>query len=312
MSYEIKTLSEYQKQMQVFENSQDQMTLPELRLILRTDAHRFGPEWGKKNDPDYPLGESFMNNFIEVGSQLMNCGLKTVCAYIHGDEVSLLLDSSESSNSRKKSRLISLISSLAALSFFEITNKKASFYTKLSEIPNEERLIDYFFWQRKTASRNLISRNISILMEEKNYSKTDIGSILGNSDEAAQLKILKDFGRPIESFSSYERFGAFISWVNEEKDNNLNHIPKLEILKSLPESDSEYLNFLIKKIFQNGFNTQESKLGFSIETDKKSHDKKLKPESSEKVKKESKNTKSTLKPQIKDKTASFRLGRHKG
>jgi hypothetical protein len=280
------------------------MTLPELRLILRTDAHRFGPEWGNKNDPEYPLGESFMNNFIEVGSQLMNCGLKTVCAYIHGDEVSLLLDSSESSNSRKKSRLISLISSVAALSFYEITKKKATFFTKLSELPNEQRLLDYFFWQRKTALRNLISRNISILMEEKGYSKADIGSILGNSDEAAQLKILKDFGRPIESFSAYERFGAFISWMKKDESSDLSAQQQLEILSKLPESDSEYLDLLSKKIFENGFAVLESKKTPQTPFNKKPRTPNT-PKSTPNL-----NPKSI--PTKKEKTASFRLGKHKG
>ncbi len=254
--YLIRTLGEYQRSMEVFETSQDPLTLPDVRLVLRGDAHRFGPSWNDEPDAEYPFGTKFIGALTETAKIMMACGLKTVFAYMHGDEVSLLLDESESNNARRKSRLISLASSTASLAFLQAFGKPAVFHTRLAELPNDSRVLDYFFWQRKVAQRNFLSRTLGLLLADSGRSESEAAATLKALDENGRRELLVQLGRPPSTVSAYEQFGLALWWENKKTQDG--DKPTLQLESRLPASDDEYLTLLNGRLFGSGFACAES------------------------------------------------------
>ena len=237
--YQIRTLGEYQRMMDSFETAQDSMTLPDVRILLRVDAHRFGPTWSSEPDSEYPFGPRFISALHDTAVTLMACGLKTSFAYMHGDEVSLLLAEAESNNSRRRSRLLSIASSAAAAAFQGSFGKPALFFTKLCELPNPTRVLDYFFWQRKVAMRNFLSRTLGILLEKQGLSDSEISTRLHPLDEAGRRSLLLELGRTPDTVSEYEKYGLAYWWDLDSADGET-----LCFSKTLPPDDTSYLRFL--------------------------------------------------------------------
>lgn len=253
--YAIRSLGEYQRLMDVFETSQDGMTLPDLRLVLRVDAHRFGDSWDDEPESDYPFGIRFTDALCDAAKVMMACGLKTVFAYMHGDEVSLLLDEAESNNPRRKSRLISIASSVSTLAFQEAFGKPAAFFTKLSELPNPTRVLDYFIWQKKVAARNFLSRTLGLLLVEQGLSDEDVAARLKPLDDPARRALLVELGRTPDTVTDYEQFGLALWW---ELGSGASQNVALCIDDHLPQSDQEYLELLADRVFGTGYCCPES------------------------------------------------------
>ena len=256
--YNVRSLGEYQRSMDTFETAQDGMTLPDVRILLRVDAHRFGPVWESEPDSEYPFGPRFISALDETAKVLMACGLKTSFAFMHGDEVSLLLAEAESNNSRRRSRLISIASSAAAAGFLTAFGKPALFYTKLSELPNPTRVLDYFFWQRKVAMRNFLARTIGLLLVEQGLGDAEIAAKLSPLDESGRRALLAELGRTPDTISDYEQFGLAYWWQSDQKDE-----VSLYGCRELPADDSDYLQLLGRCLSHPGFSCAESLQGVS-------------------------------------------------
>jgi signal transduction histidine kinase len=54
----------------------------------------------------------------------------------------------------RRSKLISTIASAAAVHFLKVSGREALFEAKLSELPSSNRVLEYFFWQRRYCFRN--------------------------------------------------------------------------------------------------------------------------------------------------------------
>ncbi len=152
-----RSLADYQRSLSCFENSNDFSILPGLFLIVRIDAHRVGA-WDRE-DEDYPFSKKFHSTLVDTAERLMLGPVVCAGSYIHGDEISLLLSLQESSNPRKRSKLLSLLSSYASLFANQRLGRgrEVVFHAKLSELPDVGTVADYFIWQRLVAIRNSIN-----------------------------------------------------------------------------------------------------------------------------------------------------------
>ena len=263
--YTVRSLGEYQRMMDTFEIAQDGMTLPDVRLLFRVDAHRFGPAWADEPEHEYPFGSRFIEALAKTAEVLMSCGLKTSFAFMHGDEVSLLLDEAESNNSRRRSRLISIASSAATAGFLDAFGKPALFFTRFAELPNLTRVFDYFLWQRKVAMRNFLSRTLGLLLMREGLTEEQVAAKLKPlTDEASRKQLLTELGRTPDTISDYELYGAAWWWSNQGAGKS--DAPALMRSFSLPDTDSDYVALLGHCLANPGIACPESLAGIPILT----------------------------------------------
>ena len=239
----IKTLGEYQRLLERFENTNDQLLLPDLFFIIRVDAHRIGNGWGEQQD--YPFSTLFQKSLKLTARNLMMSGFRVTYSYIHGDEISLVLDALESANQRKRARLLTLFSSYATAYFNQISEAKVVFHAKLSELPTRTHVIDYFMWQRKASARNFLTRKIINTMQSKGVSPKEIDSKVSKLSEDERRKLLVELGYPEEELSVSDLYGHGLWWGDTNSS-------KAELVESssLGANDEQYVQLLEKVLYK--------------------------------------------------------------
>jgi len=221
--------------MSKFESCGDSFILPDIHLIVRLDAHRHGEEWEGSEDEEYPFGVGFVQSLSETAGRLMESGYRTVYSFIHGDEISLLLDITETSSPRRRARLVSGLASSAAVEFYRSFNRRVWFHARLSELPSTTHVIDYFMWQRKVGSRNYLARTIGLALTAEGLSPKEIEERIGKLSEEERYTYAAGLGI---TPTSYQRYGAGV-WWEEGRDGR-----SLKVANTLPSDDLTYAHFI--------------------------------------------------------------------
>src|SRR5688572_15499609 len=133
-------LGDLQRSLERFENYNDGFILPDTFLVLRLDSHRYG-DWSELGPGEYPCGQRVTRAFHETAVSLMTSSLRVICAFCHGDEISLFIDPVENNSPLRRSRIISILSSAASLHFSQSAGLSATFEARLAELPSLDRVV---------------------------------------------------------------------------------------------------------------------------------------------------------------------------
>ncbi len=240
----IRTLGEYQRQMERFEKS-DGTTLPDIYLAIRIDAHRTGPEWDDIPDTDYPFAPHFIESLTSTAQDLMCSGFRVLYSFVHGDEITLLFDPSESAAQRRRGRIASLVASYGTVGFLRASHRAVAFHSQLSELPTAGNVIDYFMWQRKVATRNYFSRTLGIAWLKSGMEKRKIEERLSSlSNDEERFSCLDELNIDRKSVTPYHRFGLALWWERLLSADGY----RLVVCDQLPESDEHYRDLVSSKI----------------------------------------------------------------
>ena len=239
---EIRSLGEYQRSMDRFERC-DGFILPEMHLIIRIDAHRTGPEWSDFPDDGYPFDPGFVTALTKTAKHLMGFGFRVLYAFVHGDEISVLLDPQESTNQRRRGRLVSLFSSAGAVGFLREFPRPVIFHAQLSELPTAGHVIDYFMWQRKVSSRNFFSRTLGLKLAAQGLNAAEIDAKIGKISEQERENLAVELGLTDEHITRYHRFGLALWWDQAGSGG-----PQVVVCDELPATDEEYRDLVVERI----------------------------------------------------------------
>jgi tRNA(His) 5'-end guanylyltransferase len=237
-----KGIGELEKALQRFETYNDGFILPDTRLVLRLDAHRLAaPSANGDQVPqgDYPCGPHYTAAFHRTAVSLMTATYRVAMAYQHGDEISLLIDPTENSNPLRRSKLISSFASAAAVGFLQSSGVAALFDTRLSELPSNDRVLEYFLWQRRYCYRNAVSITLRKTLLAKGYSAEAAEREIHGVSEKDRLSKLEQLGSPIAHVPGSTRRGALFYWESFSHGGR-EHF-RIKANSSLPEDDAEFL-----------------------------------------------------------------------
>lgn len=215
---QILSLGEYQRALERFERC-DGFTLPDIRVVIRIDAHRSGPEWQSFPDSGYPFDPQFVRALVHAGHHLLCSGFRIQFAYIHGDEISLLLDRAETMTQRRRTRLASLLASAASVAFVRAFPRAVVFHAVMSELPTDDHVVDYFMWQRKVATRNFLSRTLGLALAAKGMTAQEIDARIGKATDEDKWALLAELGRSQAEVSAYDRLGLALWWEKDSRSD---------------------------------------------------------------------------------------------
>jgi tRNA(His) 5'-end guanylyltransferase len=235
--------------MERFETYNDGFILPDSRLVIRLDAHRFG-DWSGLED-EYPCGPRIAKVFHETAINLMTSSFRVKVAFVQGDEISLFLDPAENSNPLRRSSIISAFSSAAAVHFLKTSGLAATFNTRLSELPSADRLLEYFMWQRRYCYRNAITIALRRALLSQGRSPSEADQAFHGVPEEQRISLLEQLGIPLSSIPSTTLKGAFFGW-RSTKDHD-NHLTIASFL-NLPDDDDEFIKLVSRFT---GFNVSQ-------------------------------------------------------
>jgi tRNA(His) 5'-end guanylyltransferase len=242
---EKRGIGELQRSLERFETYNDGFILPDTRLVIRLDAHRLG-DWSRVGSGEYPCGSELTKAFHATAKSLLTSSFRVIMAYAHGDEISLFINPSENSNPLRRSKLISTFASAAALHFRDATGLSALFDARLSELPSDERVIEYFMWQRRYCFRNAVTISLRKALAASGLSPEDVERRLHGLPESARIETLADVGISLDGIPATTRRGAIFSW-HEVKMGNRSGFTINE-MTSLPEDDVEFVKLTRKLV----------------------------------------------------------------
>jgi len=235
---EKRGIGELQRSLERFETYNDGFILPDTRLVVRLDAHRLG-DWSGVASGEYPCGEELTKAFHATAKALLTSSFRVILAYAHGDEISLYIDPTENSNPLRRSKLISAFSSAAALHFRDATGLSALFDARLSELPSDERVAEYFMWQRRYCFRNALTIALRRALIASGLSAEDAERKLHGLPEAQRVEALTQAGISLDSIPVTTRRGALFSWREITKDGRSEF--SISEITSLPDDDLEFV-----------------------------------------------------------------------
>jgi tRNA(His) 5'-end guanylyltransferase len=227
-----------------FETYNDGFILPDTLVVVRLDAHRYG-DWSSLVD-EYPTGPTVTKGLLVTARALMSASFRVVLAYVHGDEISLVIDPTENINPLRRSKLISAFTSAAAIHFLQATGLAAMFDAKVSELPSTERLAEYLFWQRKYCYRNATTIALRKALMRGGITAEQAESKIRGATEEERVEHLKRAGSPVETIPPTTRRGSLLYWDTVEVDGTPQ--VKVAVNTKLPDNDEVYETLMIERL----------------------------------------------------------------
>lgn len=263
---QLTTLADCERACKRFETFNDSYILPDLYLVIRVDGRRFSRLGDFVANLERPYDLRVRDAMLETAGLLMGVGCRVRFAVVQSDEISLLLDPTESINPRRRSKLLTIFASEASLAFSQRIGGSVPFCATLSELPSLRHVRDYFYWRRLLQKRNCVVDTIYHLLLQQGLSAPQVAEQHVKLGEEERQQLLKELGCPLEKIPLWQRLGVALWWAEDFLANNetKSEIDALiNVALELPLADDAYLAFLDERLQGEAFNADlQSVIGF--------------------------------------------------
>ena len=237
--------------MRIYEQSLDQVLLPELYLVARLDGNRFTRLTKEVCHFEAPFDEHFRDMMVETVKALMTYGFRVIYGYTESDEISLLFHPEEDTFGRKVRKYNSLLAGVASAAFSMQLGQQAVFDCRMVPLPTVERVQDYFLWRQEDAHRNSLNSQCYWMLRKQGKSVAEATSTLEGQSVAFKNELLFQNGINFDKLPSWQKRGIGVYWDTYEKQGFNPITGKTEIAerrmlkvdKELPLRD-EYASFV--------------------------------------------------------------------
>ena len=204
-------------QMRKYEQSLDQVLLPELYLVARLDGNRFTRLTKEICKFEAPFDVRFRDMMIETVKVLMNYGFRVIYGYTESDEISLLFHPAEDTFGRKVRKYNSLLAGVASAAFSMQLGQQAIFDCRMVPLPTLERAQDYFLWRQEDAHRNSLNSHCYWLLRNHGKSVAEATEMLSGKSVAFKNELLFQNGINYDKLPSWQKRGIGVYWKTVEK-----------------------------------------------------------------------------------------------
>ncbi len=145
------------RKMRVFETAHDHKVLPGMFMVARLDGRNFTHVTRDVHHFDAPFDERFRDHMVTATMHLMQCGFRTAYGYTQSDEISILFHRDDTTFDRKLRKYESVLAGEASAAITLQLGAHAAFDCRISQLPAEEYVVDYFRWRSEDADRNALN-----------------------------------------------------------------------------------------------------------------------------------------------------------
>ena len=203
--------------MRVYEQSLDQVLLPELYLVARLDGNRFTRLTRDICHFEAPFDEQFRDMMVETVKALMNYSFRVIYGYTESDEISLLFHPEEDTFGRKVRKYNSLLAGVASAAFSAQLSKQAIFDCRMVPLPSIERVQDYFLWRQEDAHRNSLNSHCYWMLRKQGKSAGEATDMLNGKSVAFKNELLFQNGINYDTLPSWQKRGIGVWWDTVQK-----------------------------------------------------------------------------------------------
>ncbi len=208
---------ELDSMMRVYEQSIDQVLLPELYMVARLDGNRFTRLTKEICHFEAPFDVKFRDLMIETVKALMTYGFRVIYGFTESDEISLLFHPEESTFGRKVRKYNSILAGVASASFSLNLGQQAIFDCRMVPLPTLERVQDYFQWRQEDAHRNSLNAHCYWMLRKQGKSVAEATQTLTRQSVAFKNELLFQNGINYNELPNWQKRGIGIYWETYEK-----------------------------------------------------------------------------------------------
>lgn len=207
------------KEMRVFECNFDQWVLPEIYMVARIDGRSFTRLTKDILNLEAPFDDRFRDAMVETTKHLMNSGFNINYGYTQSDEISLLFELNENTFSRKIRKFNSVLAGEASAKFSLAFNYPCAFDCRISQLPNQHKVVDYFRWRNEDALRNSLNAYCYWTLRKNNFSAKKATNEVKKLNTSGKNELLFQYGINFNDLPKWQKRGIGIYWIKKEKES---------------------------------------------------------------------------------------------
>jgi tRNA(His) 5'-end guanylyltransferase len=219
---------ELDTKMRVFEEADDYCVLPGMHIVIRLDGRGFTRLTKETLALEKPFDIRMRVAMGLTAQHVMDCGFRTLYAYTQSDEISMLLHPEDVTYDHKTRKLLSILAGEASAAFTRhlalemgtdydgITT--CSFDARLSQLPTEQNVIDYFRWRQADAKRNARNSHVYWMLRSHGHSPKKADTLAASMDFTEKVQFLLDNGIDVDKLPDWQTHGTGLWWEEFTKE----------------------------------------------------------------------------------------------
>ena len=205
------------EKMRRFETAHDHCVLPEVFMVARLDGRGFTRLTKEIHKFEAPFDTKFRDLMTSTVEHLMGCGFRVLFGYTQSDEISLLLHRDDDLFDRKLRKLNSVLAGEASAFFSLRLGSTACFDCRISQLPTERLVVDYFRWRQEDAARNALNSHCYWLLRKAGRTVKDATGFLIGQTTSKKNELLFQHGINFGRIPAWQKRGVGLHWENYEK-----------------------------------------------------------------------------------------------
>jgi tRNA(His) guanylyltransferase len=202
--------------MRAFETTLDLSVLPGIFMVARLDGRGFTRLTKEVHPFEKPFDRRFHDYMLQTAEHLMP-GFGVRYAFTQSDEISLLFGPDSDGFGRKLRKLLSILAGEASARFSLLLGSLAVFDCRISQLPSEEYVVDYFRWRAEDAHRNSLNAHCYWLMRKQGQDVGQATEGLRGLSTSAKNELLFQGGINFNDLPSWQKRGSGLYWEDFER-----------------------------------------------------------------------------------------------
>lgn len=204
--------------MRVFETAHDHCVLPGLWMVARLDGRGFTKLTKETMKFETPFDERFRDMMIDTTEHLMTCGFNVLYGFTESDEISLLFSFGEDGFGRKLRKMNSVLAGEAGAKFSLLLGRIGCFDCRISQIPTERLVVDYFRWRNEDAHRNALNAHCYWALRRDGKNERQATAALSGQSVAMKNELLFQYGINFNDLPDWQKRGVGLYWETYLKE----------------------------------------------------------------------------------------------
>lgn len=194
--------------MRVFETAHDHCALPGLYLVARLNGRGFTRLTKEVHSFEAPFDGRMRDLMLETARHLWGCGFRIAYGYVQSDEISLLLHPTENTFGRKLRKYTSILAGEASAKFSLLLGGMGVFDCRISQLPRQRDVVDYFRWRQEDAGRNALNAHCYWLLRKQGGSVAEATARVQGLRPAAKHDLLFEQGINYNELPAWQKRGV--------------------------------------------------------------------------------------------------------
>ena len=204
--------------MRAFETALDPCVLPGVYMVARLDGRNFTRLTKEVHPFEAPFDRRFHDYMLQTAEHLMGgCGFNVAYAFTQSDEISVLFGPEENGFGRRLRKLLSVLSGEASARFSLLLGAAAVFDCRISQLPSEEYVVDYFRWRSEDAHRNALNAHCYWLLRRLGRDVGEATAALRGLSVSGKNELLFQNGINFNDLPSWQKRGSGLDWEEYER-----------------------------------------------------------------------------------------------